>query len=66
MEKELGSIGGFTLACHADRSWRREFEASLLLRRNGLDQEIPIDDELTPLGLMARIEHILDRLGIDL
>ena len=66
MEKDLGSIGGFALACHADRGWRREFEASLLLRRNGLDQEIPFDDELTPLGLMSRIEHILDRLGIDL
>jgi hypothetical protein len=66
MEKDLGSIGGFPLVCHADRGWRREFEASLLLRRNGFDQEIPIDDELTPLGLVARIEHILDRLGTDL
>jgi N12 class adenine-specific DNA methylase/adenine-specific DNA methylase len=66
LEKVLGSLGGFPLICHADRGWRSEFEANLLLRRNGLDQEISIDAEMTPIGLISRLEHTLERFGFDL
>jgi hypothetical protein len=66
LEKVLGSLGGFQLVCHADRGWRSEFEATLLLRRNGLDQEIAIDLDMTPMGLISRLEHTLDRFGFDL
>jgi N12 class adenine-specific DNA methylase/adenine-specific DNA methylase len=66
LEKLLGSLGGFPLVCRADRGWRSEFEATLLLSRNGLDQEIPIDLDMTPMGLISRLEHTLDRFGFDL
>ncbi|MBW4025582.1 MAG: lactate dehydrogenase [Proteobacteria bacterium] len=66
LEKPLGSLGGFPLICHADRGWGREFEANLILRRNGFDQKISIDDEMTPLGFISRLEHNLDRFGFDL
>src|SRR4051795_11526997 len=61
----LGTLGGFELACEAGPTWRREFEARLILRRTGLDQEIETEHDITPLGLIARIEHILERMGQD-
>ena len=58
----LGTLGGFDLVCHGGSTWRSEFEASLLLRRHCLDEEIPLEADLTQIGLIARIEHILERL----
>ena len=58
----LGTLGGFDLVCHGGTTWRSEFEASLLLRRTGIDEEIPLEADLTQTGLIARIEHILERL----
>ncbi|MBV9749384.1 MAG: lactate dehydrogenase, partial [Acetobacteraceae bacterium] len=58
----LGILGGFELACWAGRTWRKEFEARLLLRRAGLDQEIETGPDLTPLGLVARLEHVLEQM----
>jgi hypothetical protein len=66
LETILGSLGGFPLLCMADRSWRSEFEANLVVRRNGLDQIIPIEPDLTPMGLVSRLEYLLDRLEFDL
>lgn len=62
-EVALGTLGGFELVCHAGRTWRSEFEASLLLRRTGLDEEIALAADITQTGLIARIEHILERLS---
>ena len=61
-EVTLGTLGGFELVCHAGRTWRSEFQASLLLRRTGLDEEIQIESDLTQTGLIARIEHLLEHL----
>lgn len=66
METAIGALGRFPLLCIAGRSWRREFEANLVLRRNGHDQIIPIDDDLTPMGLISRLEYQLDRFEFDL
>ena len=66
LEASLASLGGFPLLCIADRSWRSEFEANLVLRRNGYDQIIPIEDDLTPMGLVSRLEYQLDRFDYDL
>ena len=62
----LGTMGGFDLVCSAGPTWRRSFEALLILQRTGFDQEVPIDDDLTPTGLIARLEHVLDRMPQDL
>lgn len=64
-ELGLGTLGGFELACVAGPTWRRDFEARLILRRTGLDQEIETEHDLTPMGLVARIEHILERMKQD-
>jgi N12 class adenine-specific DNA methylase len=66
LETELASLGGFPIVCLADSSWRCEFEARLLIRRNGHDQVVQVEDDLTPLGLMSRLEYLLDRCEIDL
>jgi hypothetical protein len=65
LETVLGSLGGFPLLCIADRSWRSEFEAKLVLRRNGYDQVIQVEDDLTPMGLISRLEYQLDRFEFD-
>jgi hypothetical protein len=61
----LGMLGGFDLVCSAGRGFAREFQASLVLRR-AEGQEIQIESDLTPLGLIARLEHTLDRFELDL
>jgi len=58
----LGALGGFELACEAGPTWRQEFQAGLILRRSGFDQEIETEHDMTPMGLIARIEHIQERM----
>ena len=65
-EMEIGLVGGFQLACAAGPTWRNDFETSLVIRRTGLDQVIELEDELTATGLIARIEHLLERMPSDL
>jgi N12 class adenine-specific DNA methylase/predicted RNA methylase len=57
----LGRIGGFQLASSTVRSLAGQIEATLVLRRTAYDQDIVVDDDLTALGLIARLEHVLDR-----
>ena len=64
-ETGLGTIGGFELACNAGPTWRREFEATLVMRRTGFEQPIETGD-VTSIGLIARIEHILERMPQEL
>ena len=64
-ELDLGTLGGFGLSCSAGPTWRKSFETALVLRRTGLDQQIQVEDDMTPTGLIARLEHTLDRLPQD-
>ena len=57
----VGAIGGFELACHARRAFPNGFEASLILKRTDYDHELAVDPEQTPMGLIARLEHALER-----
>lgn len=66
VETILGAIGGFDLVCVAGATWRQDFEVTLLLRRNGFDQAVQTEADLTPAGLIARLEHLLDRMPQDL
>ena len=64
----LGAIGGFELKMQVEQL-RREKGAvyvSVWLDRTGHEQAVEIDDELTPLGLISRLEWMLDRLEADL
>ena len=64
-ELDLGTLGGFGLSCSAGPTWRRSFETALVLRRTGLDQQVQVEDDMTATGLIARLEHTLDRLPQD-
>ena len=57
----VGAIGGFELACHARRAFPNGFEASLILKRTDYDHELAVDPDQTPMGLIARLEHALER-----
>jgi N12 class adenine-specific DNA methylase len=63
----VGSIGGFDLTCstHPARAEAR-LEPELTLERTDYAQTIGIDGETTPLGLIARLEHALDRMESDI
>ena len=42
------------------------FRVALVMRRAACDQEIAVESDLTPLGLISRLEHILERFELDL
>jgi N12 class adenine-specific DNA methylase len=63
----VGHIGGFDLTCdiHAGRHDAR-LEPDLALERTDFSQSVDIDSETTPAGLIARLEHALDRMDTEL
>jgi hypothetical protein len=65
-EWNIGRLGGFDLACEAHSTLAGAFRVALVLRRAAHDQEITVEPDLTPLGLISRLEHILERLELDL
>ena len=62
----IGAIGGFPLIISNGRGWRDEDAVNLILGRHGLDQTIAVPDDMTPLGLISRIEHQLEHCELDL
>jgi hypothetical protein len=62
----IGRLGGFDLACHAHATLAGAFRVALVLRRATHDQEITVEPDLTALGLISRLEHILERFELDL
>jgi hypothetical protein len=65
-EWTIARLGGFDLACRADSALTRDFHRTLILKRTAYDQEITTETDLTPLGLISRLEHILDRFEAEL
>ncbi len=63
----LARIGGFAVKAEG-RSWGTvaAYRLDVWLDRTGHEQEVKIDDELTPLGLVNRLEYMLDRFEVDL
>jgi hypothetical protein len=63
----IGRIGGFALTCEV-QSGRNDLrlEPALVLERTDFAQPISIDGETTPVGIIARLEHVLDRLEAEL
>ncbi|HJY17937.1 MAG TPA: helicase-related protein, partial [Xanthobacteraceae bacterium] len=63
----VGRIGGFDLTCDI-RAGRHDarLEPKLALERTAFAQPISIDGETTSVGIIARLEHALDRMEADL
>ena len=63
----IGHFAGFDLTTLAHRSAMHDgLMPLLILERTNHEQEITVDDELTALGLIARLEHALDRFEDEL
>ena len=59
-ETVIASIGGFDLLYDGERSDRGEgYRYDTVLRRTGADHEIELPVTVTPLGAIARLEHVL-------
>jgi hypothetical protein len=57
----IGRIGGFDLTCRVRRNLGgATWSAELSLARTDNDQPIDVGDELTAVGLMSRLEYVLD------
>ena len=64
----LGTIGGFETGIQMERLDREKGSVyvSVWLDRTGHEPTVEIDDELTLLDLISRLEWMLDRLEVDL
>jgi hypothetical protein len=62
----VGRIGGFDLTCdiHPGGPDGRP-RPDLMLERTDFPQSIGLDGEITAVGLIARLEHALDRMEAD-
>ena len=63
----VGRIGGFDLTCEVRSSLRdARLEPELTLERTDYAQPIDLDAETTAAGLLARLEHVVDRMDAEL
>ena len=64
---KIGSIAGFDLSCSVHRTMvGNVWVADLVLQRTDYEQTIDVFDELTALGIIARLESIIDRFEREL
>jgi len=63
----LARIGGFEVKAEG-RHWTAVagYQLSVWLDRTGHEQELKIEEDLTPMGLITRLEYQLDRFEVDL
>ncbi len=63
----MGRIGGFELACSVRRNLGgQDCSAALILQRTEFEQVIEVQDELTALGLISRLEYVLDHFETEI
>jgi hypothetical protein len=63
----VGRIGGFDLTCDIRLGRRDErLQPELVLERTDYPQSIDIDGETTAIGIIARLEHVLDRMEAEI
>ena len=62
----MGKIGGFDLRAQGKSYGKERYRMDLWLERTGYEQEVELSDELTALGLISRLEYMLDRFEADL
>ena len=62
----LGRLGGFDIKAEG-RNWGVGFhKLEVWLDRTGFEQELRIEEDLTAMGLVSRLEYLLDRMEVDL
>ena len=63
----LGMIGGFEIGMQVEQFWRSEdgVSVSVWLDRTGFEQAVDVPSDLTALGLISRLEYMLDRFEAD-
>ncbi|MBE7210591.1 MAG: methyltransferase [Gluconacetobacter diazotrophicus] len=62
----MGQIGGFDLRAQGKTYGKSHYRMNLWLERTGYEQEVELSDDLTALGLISRLEYMLDRFEADL
>ncbi|MDQ2801461.1 MAG: lactate dehydrogenase, partial [Pseudomonadota bacterium] len=62
----LAAIGGFEVKGSGEPYGQDHYRLDVWLDRHGYEQEVQLDDTLTALGLIARLEYQLDRFEADL
>jgi hypothetical protein len=62
----IGRIGGFDMVCRAMHDPREKLaDVVLLLQRTDFVQKIDVEADLTAMGLIARLEHAINRFDAD-
>ena len=63
----LGALGGFEIKMAGKSRFRGEsFDLEVWIERTGTEQAIRLDGDLTPMGLVSRLEYALDRFEVEL
>jgi hypothetical protein len=63
----IGRIADFDLTCSVSRNLAGGlFSGHLVLQRTDYEQVIDVQDDLTALGLISRLEYVLDRFEADI
>ncbi|MDA8249131.1 MAG: lactate dehydrogenase, partial [Rhodospirillales bacterium] len=57
----VGQIGGFYLRAQGTHHGADRYKLDLWMERTGLEQEVGLSADLTPLGLISRLEYMLER-----
>jgi N12 class adenine-specific DNA methylase/adenine-specific DNA methylase len=57
-QSTLGAIAGFEIMFAGQRHGREGYAYTTAIKRNGFDHEIELDMTVTPLGAIARLEHV--------
>ncbi len=64
---KIGGIAGFDISCDVLRDRKQSgVAAMLILERTDQQQAVKVEDDLTALGLIARLEYLLDRFEAEL
>ncbi len=63
----LGTLGGFDVKMEGTSRFRGEsYDLEVWIERTGMEQPVRLDGELTPLGLISRLEYALDHFEVEL
>ena len=63
----LARIGGFAVKAAGQRFARADaYQLDVWLDRHGHEQEVRVEDDLTAMGLVSRLEYMLDRFEAEL
>ncbi len=62
----VGHIGGLELRGRGRRQSQDRHHDELWLERTGMEQDVELSQDLTPLGLISRLEYMLDRFEVEL